>query len=93
MDIEFKFSKYVLKPLVATFIMSVCSYAIYILLLKVMPLRLSAIIAMIMAIIIYALAIVCMKLFTKEEIYMIPYGQKLYQILVKMGIYKEKTLV
>jgi hypothetical protein len=24
---------------------------------------------------------------------MIPYGQKLYQILVKMGIYKEKTLV
>jgi hypothetical protein len=91
MDIEFKFSKYILKPLVATFIMSVCSYAIYILLLKVLPLRLAGIIAIIIAIVIYALAIISMKLFTKEEIYMIPYGQKLYKVLVKMGIYKEKT--
>lgn len=92
MDIEFKFSKYILKPLIATFIMSICSYAIYIVLLKILSLKIAAVIAIILAIIIYALAVVSLKIFTKEEIYMIPYGQKLYQILVKLGIYKQDPI-
>ena len=77
----------------ATFIMSICSYAIYIILLKVLSLKIAAIIAICLAIAIYALAIVSLRVFTKEEIYMIPYGQKIYGILIKMGIYRtEKQL-
>lgn len=88
MTIEFKFSKYIIKPIIATFIMSVCSYAIYIILLKILSLKIAAIIAICLAIVIYVLAIVSLKVFTKEEIYMIPYGQKIYGVLTKMGIYK-----
>lgn len=93
MDIQFKFSKYVIKPIVSTLIMSVCSYAIYIILLKVISLRIAAIIAIGSAIVIYAFAIVSLKVFTKEEIFMIPYGQKIYKTLVKLGIYKEERTV
>lgn len=92
MDIQFKFSKYVIKPIASTLIMSVCSYAIYIILLKVVSLRIAAIIAIGSAIVIYAFAIVSLKIFTKEEIFMIPYGQKIYKTLVKLGIYKEERI-
>lgn len=93
MDIQFKFSKYVIKPIIATFIMSICSYAIYIVLLNVSnSLKIAAVIAILLAIVIYVLAVVVLKIFTKEEIYMIPYGQKMYKILVKMGIYKEEKI-
>ena len=91
MNIQFKFSKYIIKPIIATFIMSICSYAIYIILLKIVSLKIAAIIAICLAIAIYALAIVSLKVFTKEEIYMIPFGQKVYRILTKMGIYKTEN--
>ncbi|MBO5479291.1 MAG: polysaccharide biosynthesis protein [Clostridia bacterium] len=92
MDISFKLSKYVIKPVIATAIMSICSYAIYLLLLKIISLKIAAIIAILLAIVIYALAIISLKIFTKEEIYMIPYGQKIYKILVKIGIYKAENI-
>lgn len=92
MNIQFKFSKYILKPIIATTIMSICSYAIYLGFNMFMSMKVAGIIAMVMAVLLYALAIVTLKVFTKEEIYMIPYGQKLYRILVKFGIYKEENI-
>lgn len=91
MDIKFEFSKYIFKPLIATGIMSICSYAIYLVLHMFLSMKLAGLIAMISAVVIYALSVVSLKIFTKEEIYMIPYGQKLYKILVKFGIYKEQN--
>lgn len=93
MDIKFKFSKYIIKPIIATFIMSVCSYAVYIVLLKMISLRIAAVIAMGSAVAIYAIAIINLKIFTKEEIFMIPYGQKIYKTLVKLGVYKKEQTV
>lgn len=93
MDIQFKFSKYIVKPVIATLIMSVCSYAIYLLLYAIFPMKIAAIIGMGSAVILYAVAVIALKIFTKEEIYMIPYGQKLYRVLVKFGIYKEEKMV
>lgn len=90
MDIKFKFSKYIIKPIGATFIMSVCSYAIYIVLLKMISLKMAAVIAMGSAVGIYVIAIISLKIFTKEEIFMIPYGQRIYKTLVRLGVYKEK---
>lgn len=90
MDIKFKISKYIIKPIIATFIMSICSYAIYIVLLKFIALKIAALISIASAIVIYACAIISLKVFTKEEIYMIPYGQKFYKILTKIGVYRQE---
>lgn len=92
MDIKFKFSKYILKPIFATIIMAICSYAIYLGINSIIPGKIATIIAIGSAVIIYAVALIALKVFTKEEIFMIPYGQKIYKILEKLGIYKaEKT--
>lgn len=90
LEISFSFFKYVGKPILATGIMGVCSYAVYILLLNITSLRIAGMIAIGFAIIIYAISLISLKIFTKEEIHMIPYGQKIYKILVKLGIYKER---
>ena len=50
--------------------------------------RVVTILALIIAVIVYALSVVALKVFNKEEIMMIPYGTKIYTMLMKMGIYK-----
>ena len=67
--------------------MSICSYAIYIVLGGIISTKLATIIAILAAAIIYGLAIIALKVFTKEEIKMLPYGIKIYNILEKMRIY------
>ncbi len=91
MDIKFKFSKYVIKPIIATIIMSVCSYAIYLGINSIISGKIATIIAIGLAVVIYLLAIIALKIFTKEEIFMIPYGQKIYKLLEKFGIYTEEN--
>ena len=46
-----------------------------------------AIIAMLVAVALYALAVVVLKIFTKEEIKMLPAGDKIVRILEKIKIY------
>lgn len=92
MDIKFKFSKYILKPIFATIIMAICSYAIYLGINSIIPRKIATIIAIGSAVIIYAVALIALKVFTKEEIFMIPYGQKIYKILEKLGIYKAEKI-
>lgn len=92
MDIKFKFSKYILKPIFATIIMAICSYAIYLGINSIIPGKIATIIAIGSAVIIYAVALIALKVFTKEEIFMIPYGQKIYKILEKLGIYKVEKI-
>jgi len=89
MKIDLTFSKFIIKPILATIAMGICSYAIYLLLIGINVGKLATIIAILVAIIIYALAVISLKIFTKEEIFMIPYGQKIYKILEKLEIYKE----
>ena len=92
MDIKFGFSKYIFKPSLATIIMSVCSYSIYLGISSIFSAKVATILAIGSAVVVYILAIVALKIFTKEEIHMIPYGQKIYKILEKLGVYKEKEI-
>ena len=92
MKLDLTFSKFVIKPFLASIIMAVCSYAIYIILIGIGLGKLATIIAIGIAVLIYALSVVVLKIFTKEEIFMIPYGQKIYKILEKFGIYKEQQI-
>ncbi len=86
--LDLPFSKFILKPIIATLIMAICSYFIFIVLDGVIIEKLATVIAILSAIVIYAIAVVVLKIFTKEEIYMIPYGNKIYGVLEKIGIYK-----
>lgn len=85
--------KFFVKPILATIMMAICSYSIYLLLSGIIAERLATIIAIISAVVIYGLAIIALKIFTKEEIMMIPYGQKIYKILEKFGIYKSSETI
>ena len=88
--LNLKASNFLIKPIIATVIMSVCSLFLYNVLLGIISQSLATIIAIIFAVLIYVLAVVALKILSKEEIYMIPYGQKIYKILERLGIYKEQ---
>lgn len=85
--IKLSVKKFVIKPILATIIMGICSYFIYSSLLGIIAEKLATIIAIISAVLIYALALVVLKIFTKQEIKMLPAGNKIYMILEKLKIY------
>ena len=87
LKLNLKTKKFIIKPVIATFIMSVSSYVLYTILTGMITEKISTIIAILFAVIIYILAVIALKIFTKEEMLMIPYGSKLCKMLEKLGIY------
>lgn len=87
-NLNLGFFKFIFKPITATIMMEICSYASYLLLESINIGKMATIISILIAGLIYAISIFILKIFTKEEIFMIPYGQKVYKILEKIGIYK-----
>ena len=81
------FSKFVIKPVIATTIMGICSYFIYSSLLSIISRIFATIIEIISAVIIYAISVIVLKVFTKEELQMMPAGDKICAILEKLRIY------
>ena len=86
--LNLKVGNFLIKPIIATIIMSICSLFIYNVLLGIISQALATLIAIIFAVIIYAISVVVLKILSKEEFFMIPYGQKIYQLLEKLGIYR-----
>ena len=84
--------KFLMKPIIATLIMAICLIASYNLLNVIIGGRLAIIIALCFAVLIYALSIVVLKIFTEEEICMLPAGDKIYKILAMLGIYRKKDI-
>ncbi|MBQ3415243.1 MAG: polysaccharide biosynthesis C-terminal domain-containing protein [Clostridia bacterium] len=81
------FKKLIFKPLIATIIMGICSYFIFNVLNGIIVEKMATIIAIVVAVLIYAITIVVLKIFTKEEINMLPCGAQIYKILEKIKIY------
>ena len=81
------FSQFVIKPVIAVAIMGICSYFIYTTLSGIIIQNLATIIAIISAVIIYGISIIALKIFSKEELLMLPYGNKFCKILEKLKIY------
>ena len=80
-------SKILIKPLIAVTIMGICSYFTYLALKGIIVERLATIIAIMVAVVIYSLAIVALKVFTKDEFKMMPAGDKIVKFLEKIKIY------
>lgn len=85
--LDLPFRKFVLKPALATGIMGTCSYTIYLILTRINLGNKATIISILCAVIIYILAVIALKIYSKEDIYMLPKGEKIYQILEKLKIY------
>lgn len=67
--------------------MGICSYFIYFNLLGIISDKLATIVAIVFGVIIYALAIIALKVFNKEEIRILPAGDKICKLLEKLKIY------
>ena len=90
--LELTFNKFITKPIIATFAMCICSYFIYNVLLGIISAKIATLIGLIFAVIIYVIMVIILKIFTKEEILMIPYGTKIIKILEKLGIYGKESI-
>ena len=80
-------SKFILKPLVASIIMGIISYAFYIIAIQKLESKLVTLLTLLICGIAYMITIVLLKIFSKEEIFMIPLGSKIYYFLKKLGLY------
>lgn len=81
--ISLKIFKFLVKPLVASLIMATCSYFLYVKLYFYIPQKILLITSLLLGIIIYIVSIFLLKILSKEEVFMIPYGQKLYKRVKK----------
>lgn len=81
--------KYIIKPLACGIIMGLGVYFINKGLNLLFSQNISTIISIGCGVIIYVASIICLKTLSKEDILMIPFGTKIYDVLVKFKIYKE----
>lgn len=85
---KFEPMKYFIKPFLAAIIMSVLSYGAYLLLNMIIPSAIATIIAIILAVVIFAVAVIALNILSEDEIKDMPKGDKIYKALVKIGVYK-----
>ena len=90
--LNLSFSKFIIKPIIATGIMGICSYALYLILQQNASIKISTIISIAVAVIIYAVSVIVLKIFNKTELCMIPYGNKLCKVLERLGIYEKNEI-
>ena len=78
-DIKINIMKFVLKPAIATMLMILVSWYLYNNTLIFNSSNLNLIFALIIGMLAYIFAIIILKVLSKEEIYMLPYGNKIYK--------------
>ena len=84
------FKAHVLKPVLSGLGMGLIVYFSYNLFNSFLGNTISTLISIVLGAISYCLLILFTKALTKEDILMIPYGTKIYNVLVKLRIYKER---
>jgi len=89
--LKLNFKKHIFKPIFVSSIMGVIVYFAYGLLINSLGNTIATIISIGIGVISYAILVLATKMLTKEDIYMIPFGTKIYSVLVKMGVYKEEN--
>lgn len=87
LNMRFSARRFIIKPFLATGAMCIVSYIIYIVLANLIPWKLATIIALISAVVIYALAVAVLRILSVEEIKRLPKGNMIYKLLVKMKLY------
>jgi len=78
-----------IKPAISAFIMGIVVYFSHKLMVEGLGNTITTVSSIGIGVITYAIMILVTKNLSKEDLYMIPFGTKLYKILVKVGLYKE----
>lgn len=91
-NMHIKFKKHILKPLISAICMGGIVFGAYKLLSMIFGNTLSTIISILIGAVSYCIFILFTKTLSKDDILMIPYGTKIYSILVKLKIYKDERL-
>jgi stage V sporulation protein B len=81
--LNFNFSKFVIKPVLATLAMSIVSYGLYINMVGIISPKIATVTALAVAVAVYGVSIIMLKVFTNDEIEMFPYGNKINKFLKK----------
>ena len=79
----------ILKPIISAAIMGAIVYLVHNVLVGIVGNTISTLCAIVVGIITYVVVVILMKILSKEDIYMIPYGTKIYKVLLKLKLYKE----
>ena len=85
--LDLPFKKFVIKPIIATAIMGICSYTLFLILTGINLGNKATILSILFAVIIYIFSVIALKIYSKEDIYMLPRGEKIYTFLEKLKIY------
>ena len=84
---KLEFKKYIFKPALATLGMAIFSYGAYILMktyfAEIIPSKIISIIAILIAVISYVIFIFVFRIFSKEDIEMLPKGDKINRVIEK----------
>lgn len=87
-NMHIKFRKHILKPVLSAIGMGLIVLGAHKLFNMALGNTISTILAILVGALSYCILILLTKTLTKEDILMIPYGTKIYDILVKLKIYK-----
>mgnify|MGYP003292128095 CR=1 FL=1 len=88
-ELDIKPIQSIIKPILATALMGICAIAT----LKGTQLllgssRIATLCAIVVAIIVYALSLILLKVFEREDYHMLPYGDKIYAFIKKIHLVK-----
>ena len=85
-SLKLDYKKFIIKPLIATCIMGFISYQSYsYLIFLINNSNISTIISLGIAVVTYLIMIILLKIFSEEEILMIPYGKKMINFQKRRG--------
>ena len=89
-NMHIKFKTHIIKPVISAVGMGIIVYMGYNIMNMFLGNTISTLLAICLGVISYVLLILFTKTLSKEDIMMIPYGTKIYSILVKLKIYNEE---
>ncbi len=89
-NMHIKFKSHIIKPVISVLGMGIVVVIGYNILNIFFGNTVSTLLSIVLGAISYCLFILLTKTLTKEDIMMIPYGTKIYKILLKLRIYKEE---
>ncbi len=85
--LNIKFTKNILKPIMAGLIMGIVVYGSNCALNLVLGQAISTLFSIFIGVITYGITVLMLKILAKEDILMLPFGTKIYNILLKMKLY------
>ena len=85
-EIKLDFKTVFLKPLVSGIICGITAFVAYFLLSKALPNSLSTVVSIAIAAVFYLISLILLKTLAKDDILMLPKGEKLVKILAKRNL-------